>query len=61
MSRWGECNDLHQVDEMAETPQDTVVTKPLPGCFYFPPISHNATLNNVSNTTVFKVLHSNSG
>ncbi|XP_037341448.1 ras association domain-containing protein 6 [Pungitius pungitius] len=31
MSRWGECNDLHQVDEMAETPQDTVVTKPLPG------------------------------
>ncbi|XP_031711638.1 ras association domain-containing protein 6 [Anarhichas minor] len=31
MSRWGEYNDLHQIDEMAETPQDTVVTKPLPG------------------------------
>ncbi|XP_034403545.1 ras association domain-containing protein 6 [Cyclopterus lumpus] len=31
MSRWGEYNDLHQIDEMAETPQDTIVTKPLPG------------------------------
>lgn len=31
MSRWGEYVDLHQIDEMAETPQDTVVTKPLPG------------------------------
>ncbi|TNN78928.1 Ras association domain-containing protein 6 [Liparis tanakae] len=31
MSRWGEYNDLHQIDEMAETPQDTIVTKSLPG------------------------------
>lgn len=31
MSRWGEYADLHQIDEMAETPHDTVVTKPLPG------------------------------
>nr|XP_046231541.1 ras association domain-containing protein 6 isoform X1 [Scatophagus argus]XP_046231543.1 ras association domain-containing protein 6 isoform X1 [Scatophagus argus] len=31
MTRWGEYADLHQIDEMAETPQDTVVTSPLPG------------------------------
>ncbi|XP_027134356.1 ras association domain-containing protein 6 [Larimichthys crocea] len=31
MTRWGEYVDLHQIDEMAETPQDTVVTSPLPG------------------------------
>ncbi|XP_059213603.1 ras association domain-containing protein 6 [Centropristis striata] len=31
MSRWGEYSDLHQIDEMNETPQDTVITKPLPG------------------------------
>ncbi|XP_033502001.1 ras association domain-containing protein 6 [Epinephelus lanceolatus] len=31
MSRWGEYADLHQIDEMTETPQDRVVTKPLPG------------------------------
>ncbi|XP_035523342.1 ras association domain-containing protein 6 isoform X2 [Morone saxatilis] len=30
MTRWGEYVDLHQIDEMAETPQDTVVTAPLP-------------------------------
>ncbi|KAM4635221.1 ras association domain-containing protein 6 isoform 2-T4 [Polymixia lowei] len=26
MTRWGEYSDLHQIDEMAETPQDTGVT-----------------------------------
>lgn len=31
MTRWGEYVDLHHIDEMAETPQDTVVTSPLPG------------------------------
>ncbi|XP_033981921.1 ras association domain-containing protein 6 [Trematomus bernacchii] len=31
MSRWGEYSDLHQIDEMSDTPLDTVVTKPLPG------------------------------
>ena len=31
MSRWGEYNDLHQIDEMAETAQETVVKDPLPG------------------------------
>ncbi|CAK6954719.1 ras association domain-containing protein 6 isoform X3 [Scomber scombrus] len=31
MTRWGEYVDLHQIDEMAETPQETVVTTPLPG------------------------------
>uniref|UniRef100_A0A8D0ALE3 Ras association domain family member 6 n=1 Tax=Sander lucioperca TaxID=283035 RepID=A0A8D0ALE3_SANLU len=31
MSRWGEYVDLHQIDEMTDTPQDSVVTKPLPG------------------------------
>ncbi|KAM3600253.1 uncharacterized protein V6R79_020118 [Siganus canaliculatus] len=31
MTRWGEYSDLHHIDEMAETPQDTVVTSPLPG------------------------------
>lgn len=34
MTRWGEYADLHQIDEMAETPQDIVVTSPLPGCFF---------------------------
>ncbi|KAM9338052.1 ras association domain-containing protein 6 [Symphorus nematophorus] len=31
LTRWGEYVDLHQIDEMAETPQDKVVTSPLPG------------------------------
>ncbi|XP_053196290.1 ras association domain-containing protein 6 isoform X2 [Scomber japonicus] len=31
MTRWGEYVDLHHIDEMAETPQETVVTTPLPG------------------------------
>ncbi|XP_044031437.1 ras association domain-containing protein 6 isoform X2 [Siniperca chuatsi] len=31
MTRWGEYVDLHQIDEMAETAQDTVVNNPLPG------------------------------
>ncbi|XP_074473635.1 ras association domain-containing protein 6 [Sebastes fasciatus] len=43
MSRWGECVDLHQIDEMAETPQNTVVTKPLPG----PPVYESTTLRPV--------------
>lgn len=34
MTRWGEYVDLHQIDEMAETPQETVVTTPLPGSFF---------------------------
>lgn len=36
MTRWGEYADLHQIDEMAETPQDIVVTSPLPGCVFHP-------------------------
>ncbi|XP_040914133.1 ras association domain-containing protein 6 isoform X1 [Toxotes jaculatrix] len=31
MTRWGECVDLHQIDEMSETVQQTAVTNPLPG------------------------------
>ncbi|CAJ1071252.1 ras association domain-containing protein 6 [Xyrichtys novacula] len=31
MTRWGEYIDLHQIDEMAETPQETVTQDPLPG------------------------------
>ncbi|XP_019962864.2 ras association domain-containing protein 6 [Paralichthys olivaceus] len=31
MTRWGEYVDLHQIDEMSETGQETVVTSPLPG------------------------------
>ncbi|XP_032395537.1 ras association domain-containing protein 6 [Etheostoma spectabile] len=31
MSRWGEYVDLHQIDEMTDTPKDSVVTNPLPG------------------------------
>ncbi|XP_034048566.1 ras association domain-containing protein 6 isoform X2 [Thalassophryne amazonica] len=31
MSRWGEYNDLHQIDEMAETPHERIENKPLPG------------------------------
>ncbi|CAG5867260.1 unnamed protein product [Menidia menidia] len=42
ISRWGEYNDLHQIDEMAETEaaQQTVVKDPLPG----PPVYESATL-----------------
>lgn len=40
MTRWGEYVDLHQIDEMAETAQETVVTNPLPG----PPIYESTTL-----------------
>ncbi|KAM4528121.1 ras association domain-containing protein 6 isoform 1-T1 [Odontesthes bonariensis] len=45
MSRWGEYNDLHQIDEMAETEaaQETVVKDPLPG----PPAYETATLRPV--------------
>ncbi|XP_061553660.1 ras association domain-containing protein 6 isoform X1 [Phycodurus eques] len=34
MSRWGECNDLHQIDEMAGTAHETVVKNPPPGAVY---------------------------
>ncbi|XP_037548563.1 ras association domain-containing protein 6 [Nematolebias whitei] len=42
MSRWGEYNDLHQIDEVAETDaaHQTVVKDPLPG----PPVYESATL-----------------
>lgn len=40
MSRWGEYADLHQIDEMAETAQETVVNNPLPG----PPVYESTTL-----------------
>ncbi|KAM7393132.1 hypothetical protein PAMA_007993 [Pampus argenteus] len=40
MTRWGEYVDLHHIDEMAETPQETVVTSPLPG----PAVYETATL-----------------
>ncbi|XP_008324346.1 ras association domain-containing protein 6 [Cynoglossus semilaevis] len=30
MTRWGEYSDLHQIDEMSETVQETVVTEPTP-------------------------------
>lgn len=43
MTRWGEYYDLHQIDEMTETPQDTVVTSPLPG----PPVYETTTLRPV--------------
>ncbi|XP_008290336.1 ras association domain-containing protein 6 [Stegastes partitus] len=33
MTRWGEYVDLHQIDEMAETPQDTAVSKPPPAVY----------------------------
>uniref|UniRef100_A0A3Q1BS80 Ras association domain family member 6 n=2 Tax=Amphiprion TaxID=80969 RepID=A0A3Q1BS80_AMPOC len=33
MTRWGEYADLHQIDEMAETAQETVVNKPLPAVY----------------------------
>uniref|UniRef100_A0A3Q3XA21 Uncharacterized protein n=1 Tax=Mola mola TaxID=94237 RepID=A0A3Q3XA21_MOLML len=31
MTRWREYTDLHQIDEMTDTPQDVVLTSPLPG------------------------------
>lgn len=34
MSRWGEYVDLHQIDEMVETPQETI-KNPLPGERFF--------------------------
>ncbi|KAM7369219.1 hypothetical protein PAMP_013503 [Pampus punctatissimus] len=40
MTRWGEYVDLHQIDEMSDTPQETVVTSPLPG----PAVYETATL-----------------
>ncbi|XP_029940454.1 ras association domain-containing protein 6 [Salarias fasciatus] len=40
MSRWGEYIDLHQIDEMVETPQETAANKPLPA----PPVYETATL-----------------
>lgn len=40
MTRWREYVDLHQIDELTETPQDTVLTCPLPG----PPVYETATL-----------------
>lgn len=40
MSRWGEYVDLHQIDEMSETAQETVASKPLPG----PPVYETVTL-----------------
>uniref|UniRef100_A0A3Q0QSP7 Ras association domain family member 6 n=1 Tax=Amphilophus citrinellus TaxID=61819 RepID=A0A3Q0QSP7_AMPCI len=39
MSRWGEYADLHQIDEMVQTPQETV-KNPLPG----PPVYETSTL-----------------
>ncbi|XP_063336907.1 ras association domain-containing protein 6 [Pelmatolapia mariae] len=39
MSRWGEYVDLHQIDEMVETPQETI-KNPLPG----PPVFETSTL-----------------
>ncbi|XP_028274380.1 ras association domain-containing protein 6 [Parambassis ranga] len=33
MTRWGECVDLHQIDEMAETVQDTVVSNSIPAVY----------------------------
>ncbi|XP_039909198.1 ras association domain-containing protein 6 [Simochromis diagramma] len=39
MSRWGEYVDLHQIDEMVETPQETI-KNPLPG----PPVYETSTL-----------------
>lgn len=33
MTRWGEYADLHQIDEMAETAQETVVSKPPPAVY----------------------------
>ncbi|XP_045923422.1 ras association domain-containing protein 6 isoform X1 [Micropterus dolomieu] len=43
MTRWGEYVDLHQIDEMAETTQDTVVNSPLPG----PVVYETTTLRHV--------------
>lgn len=43
MTRWGEYVDLHQIDEMAETAQETVVTSPLPG----PAVYESTTLRPV--------------
>ncbi|XP_060918184.1 ras association domain-containing protein 6 [Labrus mixtus] len=43
MTRWGEYVDLHQIDEMSETPQDTVINNPLPG----PPVYETSTLRPV--------------
>ncbi|KAM6902160.1 ras association domain-containing protein 6 [Xenentodon cancila] len=43
MSRWGEYNDLHHIDEMAETAQETVVQNPLPG----PTVYETSTLRPV--------------
>ncbi|XP_034565768.1 ras association domain-containing protein 6 [Notolabrus celidotus] len=40
MTRWGEYVDLHQIDEMSETPQDAVIKNPLPG----PPVYESSTL-----------------
>lgn len=33
MTRWGEYADLHQIDEMAETTQETVVSRPPPAVY----------------------------
>ncbi|XP_070706670.1 ras association domain-containing protein 6 [Pempheris klunzingeri] len=54
MTRWGEYADLHQIDEMAETPQDTVVQNPPAGPVYesttLRPVKHkNAELEAESN------------
>uniref|UniRef100_UPI0037E72DF6 ras association domain-containing protein 6 isoform X2 n=1 Tax=Semicossyphus pulcher TaxID=241346 RepID=UPI0037E72DF6 len=43
MIRWGEYVDLHQIDEMSETPQDTVVNNPRPG----PAVYETSTLRPV--------------
>ncbi|KAI3361991.1 hypothetical protein L3Q82_012339 [Scortum barcoo] len=43
MTRWGEYVDLHQIDEMAETLQDTIVNDPLSG----PPVYETTTLRPV--------------
>ncbi|XP_041825199.1 ras association domain-containing protein 6 [Melanotaenia boesemani] len=45
MSRWGEYNDLHQIDEVAETDaaHETVIKDPLPG----PAVYETATLRPV--------------
>ncbi|MEQ2283071.1 hypothetical protein AMECASPLE_007319 [Ameca splendens] len=49
ISRWGEYNELHQIDEMAETEaaQETVIKDPLPG----PPVYETVTLRPMRQRT----------
>lgn len=57
MTRWGEYVDLHHIDEMSETPQETAVNNHPPGCFYFPFISPSFARNSFPQRVLTFVSH----